>query len=43
MFWGKDWQLVHDQWMWLWQSQRTDGGDLLVVVRLEFCSQGEVG
>lgn len=36
MLWGKNRELVHNQWVGLWQSQRTDGSDLLVVVALEF-------
>ena len=43
MFWGNYWELVHDQRMRCRQSQRTDGGDLLVVVGLESGSQSEVG
>ena len=42
MLWGKYWELIDNERMWLWQSQCADGGDLRVVVRLEFGSQCEV-
>ena len=42
LFWGKYWELVHDQRMWLWQSECADGLSLLIVVALELGSQGEV-
>ena len=43
MLWGKYWELINDQWMRCRESQCADGGDLLVVVALEFDSQCEVG
>ena len=42
MLWGKYWQLVHDQWTGLWQSQCADGLNLCVVVDLELGSQCKV-
>ena len=42
MLWGKYWELVHDQWMRCRESQRTDGGDLRVVVSLELGPQCKV-
>ena len=42
MFWGNYWELIDDERMRCRQSQRTDGGDLRVVVALELGSQREL-
>ena len=42
MLWGKYWELIDNERMRCRESQRTDGGDLLIVVALEFDSQCEV-
>ena len=42
MLWGKNRELIDDQRMRGRESQRTDGGDLLVVVRLELGPQCKV-
>ena len=43
MLWGKNREFIDDQRMRCRESQRTNGGDLCVVVGLESGSQSEVG